>query len=273
MSTTLLSWLHYTIVFSTFFNHEGFESWVVAYHLTLNSMSFDPWTLFLLANDDIFVESMGLSCATEVHQVVKTRRSLGKYLRSIFIFSEKLNNLCLSLVFLFIIFDLFFFFLFFILFLLLFLFRQLVFGTKNPYFPIETEQQSMSKISHFISMKNNLSSFFVGKRNITRSPIFINWNSRHNFFTFIPHKNARFFDSFQSFSKIMSIWLLTFSLVEVTFDFFLFNLCNIDPPRSIRTNICATKYIILEHFLMFSLGRDRVESTNLLYSSLLAVVT
>jgi hypothetical protein len=170
-------------------------------------MCLNPRSFFLLAYHNIFVESMGLSCTTQVHQIVEARRCLCKYLSSVLVFSEELYDISLCLVFLLFIFSFLFFagvFLFFLFFL--FLFRELILCTEDPYFSVEAEEKSVSKMSHLIGVEDDLCTFFVSEGYIARNQVLLDRYSSDYLFTLIPYEDTHLPDSLHSLSKVMLIW-------------------------------------------------------------------
>lgn len=92
-----------------------------------------------------------------------------------------------------------------------------------------------------------------------RYQILLNLDSMNFFCSFVPKKNARLFDPFIPFSKVVSKRFLPLALVEVTLYWFRLNLSNIDPSIAIIVLLRLAETMVLHQFLMLVLYQNRVE--------------
>jgi hypothetical protein len=120
-------------------------------------------------------------------------------------------------------------------------------------------------------MEYNLCSFVIGKGRASWDKLFVHFHSPGFLFAFIPHKNSNFFYIIKSFSQIVLIDLLSLSLIEETFDRFLFDLSCINPARVISIMCSLAEDIILKYFLMLILDENTVKRFTLLDAALLIV--
>jgi len=59
-------------------NKVVFEDWVISYNQLFQTMDFNPVSLSVFTDYKVTIESVGLSCSTDVDQIFKTGRNFRK---------------------------------------------------------------------------------------------------------------------------------------------------------------------------------------------------
>ena len=125
----------------------------------------------------------------------------------------------------------------------------------------------MAELLPLIRMENYLTSFIIHKRRTSRNKLLINLNPPRLFMGLVPNKNTNFSNLIKSFTQIMLIDLLPFSLVKVTFQWLLLHLSNVHPTWKIFIVRSLSENIILQNLFMFVFDENSVKGLTFFYAT------